>query len=87
MLKRARVKRLKYSQLAIREDMPVIKSTVNRLVSQRVTLQERSVQGCERVKYKPYSHLDDRWVTLTTSKAPQYFRARRDEIRCAFNPP
>ena len=34
-----------------------------------------------------YSPLDDRRVILTTSKAFHYFRARRDEIRFAFDPP
>ena len=38
-------------------------------------------------KHKTYSHLDDRWVILTTSKAFHYFRARQDEIRFAFDPP
>ena len=33
-----------------------------------------------------YSPLDDRWVILTTSKAFDYFRARRDEIRFVFDP-
>ena len=34
-----------------------------------------------------YSPLDDRWVMLMTSKAFQYFRVRRYEIRFAFDPP
>ena len=34
-----------------------------------------------------YSPLDDRWIILTTSKAFHYFRARRDEIRFAFDLP
>ena len=39
-------------------------------------------------KQKTYSPLDDPWVILlTTSKAFHYFRARRDEIRFAFDPP
>ena len=35
---------------------------------------------------RPIVPLDDRWVILTTSKAFHYFRARRDEIRFAFDP-
>ena len=44
----------------------------------------KAVKGA---KHKAYSPLDDRWVILTTSKAFDYFRARRDEIRYAFDPP
>ena len=43
-------------------------------------LMERSVQDL-------YSPLDHCWVILTTPKNLSIFRARRDEIRCAFNPP
>ena len=59
----------------------------NRLASQSAALKERCVQGCKRVKQKTFSHLDDLWVMLTTSKAFYCFRARRDEIRFAFDPP
>ena len=38
-------------------------------------------------EHKTYSPLDDGWVILTTSKAFHYLRARRDEIRFAFDPP
>ena len=41
----------------------------------------------KRAKHKTHCPLDDRWVMLTTSKAFYYFRARRDEIRNAFDPP
>ena len=59
----------------------------NRLVSQSATLKEWSVQDCKRAEHKTYSPLGARWVILTTSKAFHYFRARRDEIRFAFDPP
>ena len=95
---RAQVQRLKESRLTIRGDGdqdPVAlrrfrqrpSYSPNRLVSQSATLQEWSVQGCKRTKHKTYSPLDDRWVIPTTSKAFHYFRARRDEIRFAFDPP
>ena len=58
----------------------------DRLISQRATLKEWYVQGCKKTKYKIYSPLDDRLVILTTSKAFDYCRARRDEIRFAFDP-
>ena len=45
------------------------------------------LDGCKSANYKTYCALDDRWVILTTSKAFQYFLARRDEIRFAFDPP
>ena len=51
------------------------------------TLQEWSVQGCKRAEHKTYSPLYDRWFTRTTLRAFHYFRARRDEIRFAFDPP
>ena len=35
---------------------------------------------------KTYRPLDDHWVILSTSKAFNYFRVGRDEIRCAFDP-
>ena len=59
----------------------------NCFVSKSVTLQKRSAQGCKRAKHKAYRPLDDRWVILRTSKAFLYFRARRDEICCAFDSP
>ena len=59
----------------------------NRLVSQSAMLYERSVKGCTRAKHKTYSPLDDHWVILSSSKAFDYFRTRRDEIRCVFDPP
>ena len=59
----------------------------NRLVSQSATLLEWSVQGCQRAEHNTYCPLDDHWVILTISKAFHYFRARRDEIRFAFDPP
>ena len=59
----------------------------NRLVSQSATLKEWSVQDCKRAKHKTFSPLEDRWVILTSSKAFDYFRAWRDEIRFAFYPP
>ena len=55
----------------------------HRLISQSATLQERSVQGCRRAKYKFYSPLDDAWVIWSTSKVFNYFRSRRDASRCA----
>ena len=58
----------------------------NRLVSQIATFMEWSVQGCKKAKHKTYSPLDDCRVILTTSKAFQYFRARLEEIRFAFDP-
>ena len=57
------------------------------LLVQSATLKKWSVQGCKRAEYKTYSPLDDRWVILTTSRAFHYFRAWRDEIRFAFDPP
>ena len=42
----------------------------------------KAVKG---VKHKAYNPLDDYWVILTTSKAFDYFRARRDEVRFAFD--
>ena len=57
------------------------------LVRESATLQERFVQDRKRAKHKTYSPLDDRWVILTTTKAFHYFRARREEIRWAFDPP
>ena len=47
----------------------------------------KAVQGCTRVQHKTYSRLDDQWVILSSSKAFNYFRTRRDEIRCVFDPP
>ena len=32
-----------------------------------------------------YGPLDDHWVILSTSKAFNYFQARRDKIRCVFD--
>ena len=40
----------------------------HRLASQSAMLQERSVQGCRRTKYKTHSPLDDHWIILSTSK-------------------
>ena len=40
---------------------------------------------CTRAKHKTYSPLDDHWVILSSSKAFDYFRTRRDEIRCVFD--
>ena len=57
------------------------------LVSQSAMFKERFVQGCRRAKHKTYSPLDDHWVILSSSKAFDYFRTRRDEIRCVFDPP
>ena len=48
---------------------------------------QRFKNGCKRAEHKTYSPLDDRLVILTTSKAFHYFRARRYEIRFAFDPP
>ena len=59
----------------------------NRLVSQSAMLQEKIEQDCKRAKHNNYRPLDDHWIILTTSKAVHYFRARRDEIRSAFDPP
>ena len=50
-------------------------------------LKEWSVQDCKRAKHKTYTSLDDSRVILTTSKAFHYFRARRNEIRFAVDPP
>ena len=44
-------------------------------------------KGCRRAKHKTYSPLDDQWFILSSSKAFNYFRTRRDEIRCVFDPP
>ena len=43
--------------------------------------------GYKRAKHKFYSSLDDQWIILSSSKAFDYFRTRRDEIGCVFNPP
>ena len=48
-------------------------------------LKEMSVQGCTRAKHKIYRPLDDLWLILSTSKAFDYWRARRDKIRFAFD--
>ena len=57
-------------------------------VSQSTMLWEKSVQSVVlRAKYKTYRPLDDHWVIFSTSKAISYSRARRDEIRCSFDPP
>ena len=34
-----------------------------------------------------FSPFDDSWVILTTLQTYNYFRARRDDIRFAFDPP
>ena len=59
----------------------------NRLVSQSAMLSEKFVQGCTRAKHKTYSPLDDQWIMLSSSKAFNYFRSRRDKIRCVIGPP
>ena len=46
----------------------------------------KCIGGCNRAEHKTYSPLDDHWVILTTSKAFDYFRARRDEIRFVYDP-
>ena len=46
-----------------------------------------SVQGCKRAKHKTDSPLDDQLVILSSSKAFDYFRTRRGEIRCVFDRP
>ena len=92
--KRAQVQGLKESRLTIRGDDNQGLSPLRRfgqvpsysprsLVSQSETLCERSVQGCGMAKNNTYSPLDYHWVILSTSKAFNYFRARRDEICCA----
>ena len=48
-------------------------------------LWERSVHGCRTAKHKTYRPLDDHWVIRSTSKAFDYFRARRDETRFTFD--
>ena len=50
-------------------------------------LPTRSVKGYRMAKNKTYGPHDDHWVILSTSNAFDYFRARRDEILCAFDPP
>ena len=65
----------------------VLSYSPRRLVSQSAMLEERSVQGCRRAKHKTYSPLDDQLVILSTSKAFDYFKARRDEIRFISDPP
>ena len=49
-------------------------------------LKNELYKAAKRAKYKTYSPLDDHWVILSTSNAFNYFRARRDEIRFAFDP-
>ena len=46
-----------------------------------------SVQGCRGAEQAICRPLDDHLTILSTSKAFNYFRARRDEIRCAFDFP
>ena len=58
----------------------------NRLVSQSAMFSEKVLQGCTRAKNKTFSHLDDQWVILSSSKAFKYFRTRRDKIWCVFDP-
>ena len=58
----------------------------NRLVSQSAMLKEYSVQSYIRAKHKTYRPLDDLRVILPTSQAFDYFRARSDKIRFAFDP-
>ena len=52
----------------------------HRLVSQSAVFSEGPY------KHKTYSPLDDQLVILSSSKALNYFRTRRDEIRCVFYP-
>ena len=96
--KRAQVQGLKESRLTIRRDGIGALSPLRRfgqvpsyspyrLVSQSAILKERSVQGCRRVKHKTFRLLDDHLVILSTSKAFDHFRARRDEIRFTLYPP
>ena len=43
---------------------------------------------CEAVEGPNTRLLDDQWVILSSSsKSFNYFRTRRDEIRCVFDPP
>ena len=43
-------------------------------------------KAVEGPKHKTYLPRDDQWVILSTSKAFDYFRARRDEIRFTSDP-
>ena len=58
-----------------------------RIVRQSAMLSKRPVQGCRRAKHKTYRPHDDHWIVLSTSKALDYFKARRDETRFVFDPP
>ena len=39
-----------------------------------------SVQGSRRAKHKTFIPLDDHWVILSSSKAFEYVRTRRDVV-------
>ena len=61
--------------------------SLHRPFSQGTILQEQSAQNRRRTKHNTYRPLDYHWVILSTSKPFNYFLARHDEIRYAFDPP
>ena len=98
--KRTQVHGLKESRLTIRgdEDQGLGSSKMfgqvpsyspNRLVSQSAILYVSYVlvQGCKRTKQKRLSPLNYHRVILQRPRRLTIFEPRRDEIRCAFDPP
>ena len=57
----------------------------HRLVSQSAMPQEGSVYCCRSIKHKTYCPLNYHWVEAIIFS--NYFRAHREEIRCAFDLP
>ena len=60
---------------------------VPKALLERVQCFRKDIKGCRRDEHKTYGPLDDYWVILSTSKAYDYLRARRDEICFVFDPP